>query len=210
MSLERVLLIIWLVLTFLLVATFCLPAPAQIVTYTPQGAEVLSALLGRAVPGIAVIDVQICSTKDERIPAGRVYQTAVAVGYEPRSPLVIDALMSQELGRNWRRILASSLNIGTHSGAALISSGTIAAPASWITGLILAGQTLDTIADRLRARLPSASWRRDLLEGDLDLAAGKCQNRLMFARYHSDILARTADLAAPPDVDVPFKPERRR
>lgn len=210
MSIDNALRIAVFLFVIACLAGICEEARCQTVSFSPQGAEVLKAMMGRAVPGIAALGVEVCSQSDQRISAGRIYQTAITVGYEPRSPLVIDALMSAELGRNWRRLLAESLNLGTHAGAGLTASGIIKASSAWTTGLIAGAQLLDTVADRLRARLPSGTWRRDLLEGDLDLKAGGCVEKLMFARYHPDIVPRTASLDPLPDVIVPFRPERRR
>ena len=230
MTVDKALLIAMILLALALLFMFlCEPAKGQVVSFAPQGSEVLKALVGRTIPGVAAVDVQVCSGTQRRIPAGLVYQGAVSVGISPVSPLAMDALVTSELGRNRWRIAASALNIGTHTGTVLLASGVIAATSAWTTGFAVGAGLADTISDRLRARIPSFEWRKNLLEGDLDVPAGACANRLMFALYNKQLTPRMVDLGVQrtierpisrvepepegilmAELDVPFSPERRR
>ena len=203
MSVERALRIVLVLFALAFIASFCEEAHCQTVSFSPMGAETLAALVGRTVPGVAAVDVQLCSKTAVRLPSGIVYQAAVASGIQPISPLAIDALVSSELGRNRWRILASTLNIGTHTGTVLLASGLIAATNAWTAGFAVGSGLADTISDRLRARIPTFAWRKDLLDGDLVLGAENCQNRLMFARYSKNLTARMADLGTPKLIERP-------
>jgi hypothetical protein len=202
-SVEQALRIVLVLFVLAFAFTFVEEAHCQTVSFGPQGAEVLAAMVGRTVPGVAAIDVQICSKKDLRLSSGLVYQAAVAAGIQPISPLAIDAVISSELGRNRWRILASTLNIGTHTGTILLASGLIAATNSWTAGFAVASGLADTVADRLRARVPTFAWRKDLLEGDLILTGENCVARIMFARYTKSLTPRMADLGSPKIVERP-------
>lgn len=200
MSIDRVLKIGF----GLLVLSFCEPAHAQVVSFAPQGAEVLKALVGRSIPGVSAIDVQICSKNERLLSSGLVYQAAVASGLQPTSPLAMDALVSSELGRNRWRLASSALSILSHTGTVLLASGVIAATTGVTTGFAIGSGVADTLVDRFRARIPTFAWRKDMLDGDMLIPAGGCQNRMMFARYNKELTPRMADLGAPKFVERPL------
>jgi len=213
---NRVLLAMWIVLGLAILLTFCIPAQAQIVSFTPMGPETLRALVGRLVPGVAAVDVEICPPRtgdpgSPRVRAASVYQTAVLKGYEPIGPNAVDPLLTRELQRNWRRIAADAVAIGTEAGAAITASGTVQTTQKTTASLAIAGVVLTLAARQLQTRIPDPSaWRSKLLSGDLDLAAGRCEEgRIMFVRYRRDLVARTADMGLA-ELALDFKPERRR
>lgn len=210
---NRILLAIWITLGLAILATFCVPAHAQTVSFSPMGPEALRAMVG-LIPGVAALDVEICArTAGRLVRSAEVYQAAVGVGYLPIGPNAVDPLIARTLQRNWRQIAADTVAVSVSAGSVITSSGTVKADQKWTTGLATGGIVLALIARQLKARIPDPTgWRSKLLAGDLDLAAGRCEEgRIMFVRYRKDLEARRARLDVEPDAAVMAdQPERRR
>lgn len=224
MMIEKTLLTIWIILGLAILATFCIPALAfaQVsVTFSPQGPEVLTDLLGRRAPSLSFISVDVCNSSSSNLTlsSSRVYQSAVTAGHQPISPYAIDSVIAQELKANWRSIAANIIGIGADIGAVVTASGAVKADSKYTVGFVLGGVVFRTIATALRKRLPDTSaWRGKILDGILSLPARHpesdtgCENRLMLARYKPNVQGHvqgqvtvplTADIAHDPTSQKP-------
>lgn len=200
---------------------FCLPASAQVqdnpaatggrqiavIAFTPQPLESFKAAFGSKLPGVAVYDVVVCNNSPQYldVPAGRVYQAALA-GMAPLNRSLTQATLRRaRRGSRWHQVAAVAEWLGFAAGL-LTASGTIAASEAVrvIPPIVAAGA--HRLRDQYDSEQPEAAklFEKDFLEDVLVLPPGGCASRILLGRYDKAVKPFVVDMeirrgdAAPP------------
>lgn len=173
----------------LLPVSFAFAQPSGVtVTFSSQGAAVLSASSGKVIHGVQIIEALVCSAGAARLPGGLVYQTAVRNAVSPIGPNEARLILE-------RTASFSPWNVGVELITDLISASAIIAAARVVKltdqeeAATVAGAVLLNLAKpRLKEHAPDPSSTLARLidpEKELAFSGPGCIDGRIVARYRA-------------------------
>ena len=175
----------WALLLWLTLASTAVgqEQPRVSISFAKQPSEAFSAIFGRPVKGLSVVQTEICNNSGDvvTIHAGHVFHAGQKKGLVTVSP---DLVLPVALRTRRKSLVGIGLELahwGSWAATVLIGADVVKTKEGFQAALPLVAQATGRVRDRLNKRLPDLSpVLRSLLVGVMQVGPHGCESRLLF------------------------------
>ncbi len=163
------------------------------VSFSPQGASVLSDLAGKRISGIGIDALMICSPAGAPISGGSIYKTASQQGISWISPTLAGPMLRKTAARSAPSLLFSAATYASLGIPVLGQAKVISMSSKFVIGLLSGHALFDSFKSQIQYQVPDPSaFLATLLDPETSLTfAGGCRESRMVVGWHKNPIAGT-------------------
>lgn len=170
-----------------------MPVPAAMVSFSPQGSEIVKAMTGKRIKGVGIHELVICSSGT--VQGGAVYQLAVSNGILPISPAQAGTLFRQTAARSVPALLLAGAGYASLGVPVLGQAGVISMTSRFIVGILSGHALFDSFRGQVQAQLPDPTpLLGSLLDPESVLTLSGCKESKMVTRFGKNVISGTFPL----------------
>ncbi len=163
------------------------------VSFSPQGATVLTDQAGRKLRGIGIDALLICSPDNFPVRGGDVYQTASRLGISWISPSLAASPFRKSAALSAPNLLLSGATYATLAIPIAGQVGLIAMTSKVVVGLLAGHALFDSFKSQIQTQVPDpTALLSSLLDPEAVLTfSGGCRESRMIVGYHKNPVSGT-------------------